>query len=129
MHKILITDDDPRMRRMMRQFVEDLASEVLEAGDGAEAMALYATQRPDWVLMDWRMKPLDGLRATALIKAQFPQARIVIVSEYDEPEVQTAAACAGACAFVPKDDLRRLLGILTGACAQAKCGSGGDGPA
>ena len=112
MQKILIADDDPRMRTIIREVIAELASEIFEAADGAEAMAIYATQRPDWVLMDWRMKPLDGFRATALITARFPDARIVIVSQFDEPEVRAAAARVGACAFVSKDDLPQLLVTL-----------------
>ncbi len=114
MRKILIADDDARMRRILRQAVSNLASEVHEACDGAEAVEAYAVQRPDWVLMDLRMKPVDGLRATARIKGRFPEARIVIVSQYDEPELRAEATRAGALAYVLKENLRELLEILTG---------------
>ena len=113
MNKILIADDDARMRHVLRQIVSGLASEVYEARDGAEAMALYAIQRPDWVLMDWRMTPLDGLRATAEIKVHFPEARIVIVSQYDEPELRAEAAKAGACAYILKENLQEVRELLT----------------
>ena len=65
MMKILIADDDARMRQMVKQMVAGLASEVCEARDGGEAITICAAQRPDWVLMDLRMKPMDGLHATA----------------------------------------------------------------
>jgi len=115
--KILIADDDPRMRQILRQIVAALASAVYEARDGAEAALLYAAERPDWVLMDLRMKPVDGLRATAEIKASFPHARIVIVSEYDDEEVRAKAARVGACAYVLKENLHELPGILSGQSA------------
>ncbi len=114
MRKILIADDDARMRRILRQAVSNLASEVYETCDGAEAVEAYAIQRPDWVLMDLRMKPVDGLRATARIKTRFPEARIVIVSQYDEPELRAEATRAGALAYVLKENLCELLEILTG---------------
>ncbi len=113
MRSILIADDDPRLRRVLKEFVADLAGEVSEARDGSEAVALYASQRPDWVLMDWRMKPLDGIHATALIKAQFPEARIVIVSQYGDPELRALANQAGACACILKENVEELLSILT----------------
>ena len=113
MQKILIADDDWRMRQFVRQSVAGLASEVYEAADGNEAIALCAAQRPDWVLMDLRMKPLDGLRATAEIKARFPETHVVIVSQYDEPELRAEAARLGACAYVLKESLAELPGIIT----------------
>lgn len=113
MFRILIADDDPRMRQVIREYVAELASDILEASDGAEAMALYATQRPDWVVMDWRMTPLDGIRATAVIKASFSKARIVVVSQHNEPGVRALATEAGACAFFLKEDLEELPAFLT----------------
>jgi CheY-like chemotaxis protein len=58
MHKILIADDDARMRQMLRQMVTGLASAVYEASDGGEAIAVGATGPPEWVLMDLRIKPI-----------------------------------------------------------------------
>ncbi len=112
MQKILIADDDARMRRILKQTVAGLAQEVHQAADGGEAIAVCAKERPDWVLMDVRMEPIDGLRATAAIKARFPETRVVIVSQYDEPELRTEAARLGACAYVLKEDLHELRRVL-----------------
>ncbi len=111
--KILIADDDARMRRMVKQIVTSLASEVYEAGDGDEAVAVCAVQRPDWVLMDLRMKRMDGLHATVKIKAHFPATHVAIVSQYDEAELRAEAKRAGACAYVLKENLNELSEILT----------------
>ncbi len=116
MSKILIADDSARMRRMVRDTVASLPSEVYEAGDGAEAVAIYCAQRPNIVLMDLRMKPLDGLQATARIKAQFPEAHIVIVSQYDEAGLRAEAARVGACAYVLKENLQELPGMIARFC-------------
>jgi CheY-like chemotaxis protein len=113
MHKILIADDDARIRQILRQTVAGLASAVFEARDGGEAIAICATERPDWVLMDMRMKPIDGLRATAAIKARFPEMRVIIVTQYDDAELRAEALRVGACAYVLKENLHELPGILT----------------
>ncbi len=119
MQKILIADDDARMRQVIKQTVASLATEFYEAADGAEAIALCAAQRPDWVLMDFRMKSMDGLRATAEIKARFPQTHVAMVSQYDDPELRAEAARAGACGYVLKEDLAALLAILQDPGAQS----------
>ncbi len=113
MQKILIADDDARMRQMLRQIVTGLASSVCEATDGAEAVAVCAAERPEWVLMDLRMRPVDGLRATSEIKARFPETRVIIVSQYDDPGLRAKAVRVGACAYVLKENLHELPGILT----------------
>jgi CheY-like chemotaxis protein len=112
--KILIADDNPRMREVIMQTVADLATEFLEADDGGEAVALCAAERPDWVLMDFRMKQTDGLRATAEIKARFPNIRVVIVSQYDDAELVAEAKRVGACGYVLKENLQELPAILGG---------------
>ncbi len=112
MHKILIADDDARMRQIIRQTVAGLASAVYEAGDGGAAIALCATERPDWVLMDLRMQPVDGLRATFAIKARFPEMRVAIVTQYDDAGLRAEAARAGACAYVLKENLHELPALL-----------------
>jgi CheY-like chemotaxis protein len=112
MNRILIADDDARMRNVVKQMVAGLTEEIYEAGDGAEAIELYTLYRPDWVLMDLRMKPVDGLRATTLIRARFPLARIVMVSQYDDDELRAEAARAGACAYVLKENLQELQQLL-----------------
>ena len=121
--KILIADDDARMRQMVKQTVANLGTEFYEATDGSEAIAICAAQRPHWVLMDFRMRPMDGLRATAEIKARCPETRIVIVSQYDDAELRAEATRVGACAYVLKENLQELTGILTGMTLGAISGS------
>jgi CheY-like chemotaxis protein len=118
--KILVADDDARMRQMVKQVVADLASELYEAGDGDEAVAVCAAHRPDWVLMDLRMRPMDGLRATAEITARFPGTHVAIVSQYEEAELRAEATRVGACAYVLKENLHELPGILAGAALAGK---------
>src|SRR5918996_5096464 len=112
MVSLMIVDDSDEIRRMLRAVVADLADPVYECGDGGAAQAAYATHRPDWVLMDVSMVPMDGITATRHIIETFPAARILIVTQYDDAHFRTAAQEAGACGYVLKDNLfevRRLL--------------------
>lgn len=113
--KLLIVEDNPQMRLMIRAVVTDLVESVAECADGDEAVAAYAAQRlseHDRVLMDLHMARVGGLEATRRVRAVFPDANIIIVTQYDDPHWRSAATQAGACGYVLKEnllDLRRLL--------------------
>ena len=84
----------------------------MECQDGQEAVELFPRLRPDLVLMDIAMKGLDGLSATAQIKARFPAARIIMLTEFDDPDLREAAQRAGVCGYVLKEHLSQLLDLL-----------------
>jgi CheY-like chemotaxis protein len=112
---LLIVEDNDQMRRMIVRSVHDLAEHTWECSDGAEALPAYTRHRPDWVLMDLRMKQMDGISATRQIKASYPEANIMIVTDHDDPDLREAAREAGACEYVTKEnllDLRRILATL-----------------
>ena len=106
--KVLLADDNAAIRQVIRRILHGLATEVCECGNGAEACALYATQQPDWVLMDVEMPEVNGIAATALIRANFPEARILIVTNYDDTSLRQAAQEAGASGYLLKDNLWEL---------------------
>jgi CheY-like chemotaxis protein len=110
--KVLIVDDSAPMRRMIRTFVADLVQDVIERGDGSEALTAYREHQPDLVFMDLKMTKMDGFAATRQIKEFHPDARIVIVSQWDDAALREQARCAGAEDFVGKADLEPLRRIL-----------------
>jgi len=106
--KILIVDDREPARRMIKRYLCDLTGEFCECDDGADALDCYRAFLPDWVLMDWEMKRMDGLAATRSIINSFPTARILMISQYCDKELSSAASEAGVCGFFPKDNLLDL---------------------
>ena len=106
--RVLIVDDNREMRRTIRSCVCEPADEAFEASDGAEVLEAYRAHRPDWVLMDMRMPHVDGLAATRELKAVFPEARVLIVTNYDDGSLRSSALDAGACGYVLKEKLRDL---------------------
>jgi two-component system response regulator DegU len=106
---VLVVEDNRAMRRLIREIVSGLADEIHECSDGSEALATYNSHRPDFVLMDIQMGLLDGITATRQIKAADPAARIIIVTDYDQPDLREAARQAGACAYVVKENLLELV--------------------
>jgi CheY-like chemotaxis protein len=116
----MIVDDHAEMRRLLRSMLEELASEVTECADGAQAVAAFARQRPDWTIMDIAMKGMDGLEATRRILQQFANSRIMMLTQHDTPQMRAAALEAGACAFVSKDNLAQLGTILRDQASKPK---------
>ena len=109
---LLIVEDNLTMRRLLRSLLDGVANSITECEDGSEAIAAYASCLPDWVLMDIRMKDVDGIVATKQIKAQWADARIIIVTDYDDADLREAAFRAGAMEYVVKEnllDVRRIL--------------------
>jgi len=101
----LIVEDNHEMRRVIKAIVGGLADRIEERGDGREALAAYRECRPDWVLMDIRLPGLDGIGAVRQIRSRFPEAQVVMVTQYDDEDLRRAARVAGACEYVLKDDL------------------------
>jgi CheY-like chemotaxis protein len=110
---ILIVEDNELMRLLIKKLLGDLTETFVECDDGAQALEAYRRHHPDWVLMDIKMKEVDGLAATRQIKAAFPEARIIIVTGYDDARLRAAAQEAGACGYVHKENLLELRQILS----------------
>ncbi len=113
--KILIVDDNAAVRALMKRLVLPFATEVCECADGADSPAAYDAQSPDLVLMDIRMKNVDGITALKRIHAANPAARIFMVTDYDDDALREAALGAGACGYVLKDNLLDLVRLLEAA--------------
>lgn len=110
--RLLIVDDNARVRTMIRSIVEDLAESVDECEDGESAVERCRAARPDWVLMDLRLGGIDGIEATRMIVDDAPSVRVAIVTNYDEDDLRAAARAAGAAAYVVKNDLLALRDLL-----------------
>ena len=108
--RVLIVDDQTVVRRGFRTMLEAAGdiTVVGEAGDGAHAVTLAQRRTPDVVLMDVRMRGMDGIEATRRL-AELGSARVLIVTTYDFDEIVFEALRVGAAGFVTKaieaDDL------------------------
>jgi DNA-binding NarL/FixJ family response regulator len=105
--RVLTADDHPVVRAGIRAMIAnepDLAV-VAEAGNGADAVSLYADHQPEVVLMDLRMPGMDGVAATRAILAAHPGARVVALTSYEGDADIYRALDAGACGYLLKDML------------------------
>ena len=109
---LLIIEDNDKMRRMIRNIVADLAERIDECADGDEALSLYEAGQPDFVLMDIQMKNTNGIQTTREIVASYADARIMIVTNYNDETFRESAREAGAFAYVLKQNLLEVRRIL-----------------
>jgi DNA-binding NarL/FixJ family response regulator len=102
---VVVADDQTAVREglaLMLGLLDDVAV-VGEAADGEQALALVAERAPDVVLMDLRMPRLDGVQATARIRAEHPATQVVVLTTYADDEHILAALRAGARGYLTKD--------------------------
>ncbi len=105
---ILIVDDQPKVRAMLRELLADARIEFDEAANGDEAVARYRGDSWDLVLMDVRMPVLDGIEATERIISADKNAHVVMVTDYDDDDCRREASAAGSRALFGKGDLMSL---------------------
>jgi len=109
--RILIADDHPIVREGLAAIISlrpDMTV-VAQAADGRDAVEAFRKHRPDLALLDLRMPLLDGVGAIAAIRAEFPNARLILLTTYDGDEDIYRALRAGAKAYLLKDSPREDL--------------------
>ena len=105
--KVMIVDDSPRIRKALRRVINK-DTDFAECENGEEAVNNYPDFLPDWVMMDIEMPIMDGLEASSRIIKNYPNAKILLITQYDEPELRTKAKGIGIAGYVLKDNLYEI---------------------
>ena len=101
--RVLIVDDEPLMREILGEVLEDIGYLVVgEASNGALGVEMARETRPDMVLMDMKMPVMDGIEATAAITSELRKTIVIVLSAYEDASLQRLAREAGAHAYVLK---------------------------
>ena len=113
MARVLVVDDDPGHRAMLRATLRAAGYEVVEAGDGQQALERVDDQTPDLVLLDLRMPRMDGITALGQLREVNPALPIVIMTAYGSVDTAVDALKAGAYDYLtkPLDTDELLLSI------------------
>lgn len=109
--RILVADDHLVYRMGIRVLLSsEPGMEVVgEASDGAAAIDLYRKEHPDVMLLDLRMPQKGGIDVVQAVRAEFPSARILIVTSYQAEEEIFQVLRAGALGYILKDMGREML--------------------
>ncbi|KAA0110392.1 response regulator transcription factor [Mycolicibacterium sp. P9-22] len=113
--RVLIADDQRLVRAGLRMLCESTPGvEVIgEAADGAQAVRLAAELSPDVILMDLRMPGVDGITAIGQVLSTRAEAKILVLTTFDDDDHLYPALAAGAAGFLVKDtDPAELIGAV-----------------
>jgi PAS domain S-box-containing protein len=118
--RVLLVDDNDDIRRLLRtKLARSNQYEVVgEAADGQEAIDRVAELRPDVVLLDLAMPVMDGLEALPHIRARVPEARVIVLSGFDQATMAQRALAAGAVRYVEKGLRLNLDEIIDAALSE-----------
>ncbi len=117
--KIMIVDDAAFMRMTIKNCLSKAGyANLIEAGDGQQAVDAYQNEKPDLVIMDITMPNLDGIQALQAIKASDPDARVVMCSAMGQESMVVDAIHLGALDFIVKpfkpDRILQTVGKILG---------------
>ena len=102
MAKVLAVDDNSVVRELLRQTFEADGHVVIEGEDGVEAVEKFRTDRPDLVFLDIRMPRMDGIEALQKILELDSEAKVVMLTAFDDSLKEEEARKAGALNFLRK---------------------------
>lgn len=114
MANILIVDDSRTSRRILRGVLEAEGYTIIgEAANGQEGYDMYVQYKPDLVTMDITMPVMDGVQSLKKIKADFPDAKVIMVTAAGQKHNVVEAVQSGAADFIPKPfDVEQIKSTL-----------------
>jgi DNA-binding NarL/FixJ family response regulator len=103
--RILLAEDQTLMRQGLKTLLElEPGMKVIaEAGDGEQAVKLALQHRPDIILMDVQMPHMNGVEATGKICAQWPAAKVIVLTTFERDDYVFEGVRAGALGYLLKD--------------------------
>jgi DNA-binding NarL/FixJ family response regulator len=113
---ILIVEDHDALRDSLKSWLGSVFQDcyILVARNGEDALNKVSFQPPDIVLMDVLLPGMNGIAAAKCLKDVIPNARVVMLSIYEDPAYQADAVAAGAYAYIPKRKMgKELIPMIT----------------
>lgn len=107
---IIIIDDDPLVVESLKTIVTANEIDVISVGfDGNDAIRLYNKHKPDILLMDIRMEGLTGIDATSSILSENPEAKILLITTFQDEEYISKAFSLGCRGYILKQNIKGII--------------------
>ncbi len=112
--RVLVVDDEPEIRELCRVNLELEGFEVLEAGDGEEALRVAGETSPNVVLLDVNMPGMDGFEVASRLSSDPSAPAVILTSSRDGADFDQRIRESGARGFIPKAEISgpRLAALL-----------------
>ncbi|WP_342659916.1 Alkaline phosphatase synthesis transcriptional regulatory protein PhoP [Rhodococcus ruber] len=123
-HSVLVVDDEPHIRRVLRGYLEADGYDVIEAATGSQALTSVQSRRPDLVLLDIRLPDLDGLEVLRRIRG-FSDVYVVLVTARAEEVDKLVGLAVGADDYITKPFAPREVAARVRAVLRRARGTGG----
>lgn len=121
--KALVVDDEPHIRKYIGLILKKLGTPtIVEASNGEEALAAYAREKPQLVLMDVNMPVMDGLQALERLRAAHPESVVVMLTSLATRSVVERCVELGAVNFVRKDTPKEAIAKIIAETVDAHLG-------
>ncbi len=102
MHKLLVVDDEQDICDFVKNFFKDRGFHVFTALNGDDAVSITKKERPDIILLDIRMKGMDGMAVLKHIKEIDKNMRVIMVTALEDQDKMHEAYKLGACDYITK---------------------------
>ena len=100
--KVLVVDDEPEVRQVLHEFLASRGYDVVQAGSGAEALALLAREPLDLILLDVNMPGMDGVETLKRITALESPVPVIMVTANSDIGLTSKLLALGAADYIPK---------------------------
>jgi len=114
--RILLADDEFHMRAFIAALLKKIDCDVVgQATNGVEAIALYREKKPDLLLLDINMPVKTGMEALADVRAEFPDAKVIMLTSVVDEQNVVQCVEAGAAGYIRKDSpVAEIQATITG---------------
>jgi CheY-like chemotaxis protein len=99
---VLVSDDDPYMRRLLRAFLIRAGYHVVEAADGNDVILVIESEQIDVVILDKEMPGMNGLDVLSYLRQRCSRIPVILITAFGGPEVAEESRRRGACRYVEK---------------------------
>ncbi|MDP3049570.1 MAG: PAS domain S-box protein [Thermodesulfovibrionales bacterium] len=118
-HKILVVDDEERIRKSLSGLLQDNGYEVITAGNGLECLQIMSAQHFDLVILDIIMPEMSGIEVLEWIKENYKDTEVIIITGYADKEKAIAAFRLGVYDFIEKPfESKEILNTVTHCLSQ-----------